>query len=1261
MIRRSFRHVATVLLLLVALFSGQVTWALAGTTGGLSGVVLDAGTSAPVAGAQVTAVSPSQSVSATTDAGGHFTFLTLAPDNYTVTVSKSGYQSTSVPGNIVFADTVQTIAVRITKALQTIARVNAVGAGALVKSGTTADVYSVNAATQAATAALGGGGNLNSVYSAISTVPGAYVVPNQSGYMDTVHIRGGDFDQVGYEFDGVPVNRSFDNYSSGAASSLGNAEVQVYTGATPADSEGQGLAGYINQVIRTGTYPGFADAQFGIGTPVYYHRAAVEAGGATPDRLFSYYVGIAGYNNGYEYVNNQNGSNYQSWLGQPIAPMNDPAYANGGYFLGPFAYQGTGYFATTASRDAVFNVHIGIPHHNDGGRDDIQILYDSSALFNSFYSSTNDMASSQCNTPATGSASAAACYTYIDTVGNGWPAPPPYLDGFQWNCASGVTFTAGSLAAAGPGCTKNYFFPASTGRTLTFSQCANSGNFGACSIPYDARDSSQNNQEIVKLQYTKNFGSSAFFRVYGYTYYSNWILAGPQCTFTDYACPEAPDYELSSHTRGVSAQLSDQINEQNLVTLQGSYVTASTIRDNNTQMVNFTGQRSNAAVLVNAGEPYSGHCYNDNGSQGFCAPPGVPNFTTGVNSWLSWSQLQGGAVPAITAGSCPLAGSPSQACTYLLAENSQYATYNNVQPAFAGTSLTDEYRPGDKWLFNLGLRLDSFTFNGLNGEINNNGGAARQFFYNAYNLDTCVNNATGAQIPNANAAGAATPGAPCPAGTHSAALVNLPYQSFTFNIFQPRFSGTYTVNSDTVIRASAGRYTEAPDAAYQIYNTLENDLPFALLGPNLYPYGRNAPGIPIQPPTSINYDVSWEQRVHGTDWSFKLTPFLRQTQDQVQNFYLNQATGFISGTNVGSQRSEGFEFQLQKGDFSRNGLSGLLSFAYTNSYIKYGTLPNSNGTILSPINAAIAEYNAYTKACNPGGALYGKSQYGQSLCGSTSSGVAAARCYAGGHADPGCTALNVGGTVYQPVANPYYNATGQGFFNPAADYATYDVFPSGIGSSVDAFGSPYVGTLVLNYRENKLAITPSFQFQAGNRYGAPETTAGIDPAYSGCTPLAGSTRYNANTCFASGGAFANPAIGLVIPDPYTGVYDNLGAFVQPTEFMMNIQGTYDLTPKIQLTATLANIVNTCWGGTQTPWTYGDHNICSYGAVANGAFPGIGSRTCSTTKGVTCNPGQTIQPFLYYPYQPYFGPALTSALNNSVKAPFQMYFSANIKI
>src|SRR5262249_38842915 len=144
MIRSSFRHVVTALVLLVA-FAGQGTWALAGTTGGLTGSVVDADSGAPIAAADVTLASPSQTASRTTDASGRFTFLVLPPDTYTVTVAKSGYQSISIPGQVVFADTVQTVQVRMVKALKTIAHVVGTGTGSLVKSGTTADIYSVNA------------------------------------------------------------------------------------------------------------------------------------------------------------------------------------------------------------------------------------------------------------------------------------------------------------------------------------------------------------------------------------------------------------------------------------------------------------------------------------------------------------------------------------------------------------------------------------------------------------------------------------------------------------------------------------------------------------------------------------------------------------------------------------------------------------------------------------------------------------------------------------------------------------------------------------------------------------------------------------------------------------------------------------------------------------------------------------------------------------------------------------------------------------
>jgi hypothetical protein len=281
--------------------------ALPGTTGTLRGQVTDAATHAPIAGATVTASSPSQSATAITDASGSYAFISLLPDSYTVSVTKAGYEPQSQAGIVVFADQSATASMALQKALKTIAHLTSQSAQNLVHSGVTSDVYSVNPRGQQAASTLAGSGSLTQAYGAIASAPGVNIPSNQQGWYQSVYIRGGDSDQVAYELDGLPLTRQSDLASIGTLSSLGSQEVQVYTGGTPATSNSSGLAGYINQVIKTGTYPGYADATLGAGTPTFYHQASVEAGGATPDRLFSYYVGFLGANQDYRYGDQFNG------------------------------------------------------------------------------------------------------------------------------------------------------------------------------------------------------------------------------------------------------------------------------------------------------------------------------------------------------------------------------------------------------------------------------------------------------------------------------------------------------------------------------------------------------------------------------------------------------------------------------------------------------------------------------------------------------------------------------------------------------------------------------------------------------------------------------------------------------------------------------------------------------------------------------------------------------------------------------------------
>jgi hypothetical protein len=296
---------------------------VAGTTGTLGGFVFTK-SGAPIKGARVSAASPSQNAVTTTDVTGHFIFASLIPDDYTVTASAEGYQASSQPGVLVSADSTQQVEFALEPAVRTLARVKVSETTAgLLKPGTTQSMYTITPSLQRTLNVLGGGTSLDQAYSAISAVPGAFVPPGQSGWNQPIFLRGGDFNEVGYELDGIPLNRAFDNLPTTSLSTNGQQQLQVYTGGAPADAESHGLAGYVNQVIKTGTVPGFADASLAFGAPAMYNKVSIEGGGATTDRRFTYYFGVSGYNQNFRYIDQFNGALFSQTFGQPF----DLAYA----------------------------------------------------------------------------------------------------------------------------------------------------------------------------------------------------------------------------------------------------------------------------------------------------------------------------------------------------------------------------------------------------------------------------------------------------------------------------------------------------------------------------------------------------------------------------------------------------------------------------------------------------------------------------------------------------------------------------------------------------------------------------------------------------------------------------------------------------------------------------------------------------------------------------------------------------------------------
>jgi hypothetical protein len=1312
--------------LLVA-FLSQGTWALAGVTGNIAGTIKDS-SGAPIAGVQVQAAAASMTRTATTDAGGHFVILSLNPDTYTINLSKLNYQTVSFPGVTVFADQTQSVAYTLQKQLRTIAHVTSSAGTSLVKSGVGSDLYSVNAAQASAAAALGGGGNLNNAYSAMASVPGVQTSQGGMGWdFNAAYVRGQNSYYTGYEYDGIPVNRAFDNYNSSTESTLGLQELQVYTGGGPSSVASSGTAGFINQVIKTGTFPGFATANLGIATPQYYHQAQVEIGGSTPDRTFSYYIGLLGYNQDYRFVDNSNGAGYGTPGGifsgnpdgfavgygfgsnqvlatgytciigtcqgvKPMCPLygapwtNQPVATYGKQGCWQYYSGVSGDPSMTSDRESVINLHMGIPKAN-GLRDDVQLMWSGSALNTYGYDSLNDI----------GPGVNQAIYSFYGTQYHSPTCGPetiaPWANLTVNGCSSsgqiiplkamGITCGQGTSPALGCGPTYlgysdavTYNVPFGTPIATSATNFKTPGVYyapgapphafdGAIAPNADSIDVNQNDTGITKVQYTYALSQSAYLRAYAYTFYSDWLSNSPTWGASGEELPIFPDtaeYQLITHTSGGALDFQDQLNDQNLVSLNGNYTTAGVIRFNNSTAY---GGTSPIGFMSKTGNGYT--CYDPtSGAKQACldAPSyySVASGGTVSPTWVSDSVAGPTGFGGLSSSPAARAGATWDS----LWSGNANGSYNSVRPRFYNASLQDQFRPSDKFLINAALRYDNFTY-----ELPDSNTPASQFYANMTANYTCVNAATSqvfttplapGQVPPAsaqyvvgdcntaiaaltktsNVKGWVHPNGTVQDGVTAPSFTATSPSSYTLNYWQPRFSGTYTINPDNVVRLSAGRYVQPPISASVQYSALAGD--DRSVWNNTMNLGFYSPFHPIPGISSGQYDLSWESHLKGTDMSFKLTPFYTWVSNWQQQTFIG--AGFVTQVPVGVNRNQGVEFQFNKGDFTRNGLSGLVAVTYTNSKVMFQNIGlSTGGTVpseLTQLNQAIAQYNLLTK------------QGGGSPC------------YQGG-VGVSCSKPNSTSGV-DTILNPYYNLSPQGQLNPNGWYNPYSTaIAPNLNGAIGSYISPWVSSLILNYRHDKLAITPSFSFQTGGFYGSPLDTEGVDPrtclqnsAATGITKLSPKTNpLQCNYLTTTG-----PGLGLFsylyVPNPQTGsfLFDN---YQQPSSLVGNLQVSYDVSPRIKLTALGAALFHTCFGGSTAPWTAANapsNVICGYAAAGGSLNSTLYPSNFYNGTGINdfkANGART-------PWQQSYLPA--SANNAAIGGsapPINVYFNAQVKI
>jgi hypothetical protein len=1288
--KRTIRQVAVALMLLVA-FLLQGTWALAGTTGGITGSVKD-DSGKPVVGAAVKVVSASQIASSSTDASGHFVFLALAPDTYTVSIDKDQYNPISEAGITVFADQTQTFAFTMHPALKTIAKVTSTAAGALVKGSVGSDLYNVNSASILASASLGGGSNLNSAYSAISSVPGVAVTIGGMGWNQNVYVRGSQSFFTGFEYDGVPVNRAFDNYNASTESSLGLEQLQVYTGGGPASNSSSGTSGFINQVIKTGTYPGYASMSGGIASSAFYHQAKVEAGGATPDRNFSYYVGLSGYNQSFRLIDNNNAvglmgpggiysdNSYTNAL-LPIAtgagawsqcstadgstpasvtaaiaasnPAGSPAFGGQPPAFCLSSYTGlSGLTSMLTDRENVVNLHFAVPR-KDGLRDDIQVLWNVSLIKTQFYSTVNDINGYNAYTlPMDGAPYAAP------TNGQCNPGLNPNATG---NCPGYVdtyTFNAG-FGTPAAGLTPSLYYEPDSPTDRVFD----------AQLPTNSPDTVYNNQAITKVQYTHAIGDNAYARVMGYTFFSDWNLAGPTTTVGDYiygnpAGATANNYLLGTHTYGGELQFADQLNSQHLLQFTANVTNAAVMRDNNTTNVGagvpfgiVSEANGTFTCWTNAGQTVT------TGGQTFGPDSPLPCYkaTQGNASGVQFQNETG--VPYAYAPVGP-AATAAGASLETIWDGPESASYNTVDPKFLNVSLSDQWRPNDKWLINGAIRFENYTY-----DLPQSTTAGDQFYAQIAANNFCYNTTPGQQgvytapllpgqfppaspieIPvtqDCNAYIGGITGTPQtgyvhPNGTTQDGVVAPAFSaaspsSYNLHYWSARYSATYTESPDTVWRFSGGRYIEPPiSASVQYLNKSGNN---TAQWANFMDLGFFSPFHNTPSQTSAQYDGSLERHIRGTDVSFKLTPFYNLTNGYQEQSFIGP--GYVTQVPVGQFKSYGVEAAITKGDFSKNGLSGQLAVTYTNAKVQFqsGLVNNLGANQIGYYNTAISDYNALAK----GGAQNFPCFTGTTGVGAV--GVASA-CPAGS------------------ITNPYFSAPKQGLLDPNGWYAPpSDVALPGVNTGLGLYDIPWVTTLILNYRHDKWAVTPSLQLSTGSSYGSPFTVEGVDPRL--CTAVDMSPSAGPNQCAYTSliGQGATPSGLLFIPNPQTGSFDTIGAYHNPNIVVGNIAISYDLTPKVSINLTVANLFHTCFGGSKEPWTSAyppGSTVCSY--FANGAYvsnyqfgSGFANPGNTSLYSAAAN-GTTLQPWQQQSYAPSDGSAA-----GVIPPPINAYLTVNIKL
>jgi len=224
-IRKSF---IKVFLLLLVFIPSQLLFG--GTTGKISGKIIDRSTGEPLIGANIVIIGTTMGAAA--DIEGNYFIINIPPGNYSVKSSSIGYSAKIIENIRVSVDQTTNLDISLSE--------ESVELGEVVVSAQKPQIQKDLTSTEAKISS-----------EQISMLPledVASVVNLQAGVVNG-HFRGGRNNEVKYLIDGVPVNDAFTGQSSLSAEINSIEEIQVLTGTFNAEY-GEALSGVVNQVTK---------------------------------------------------------------------------------------------------------------------------------------------------------------------------------------------------------------------------------------------------------------------------------------------------------------------------------------------------------------------------------------------------------------------------------------------------------------------------------------------------------------------------------------------------------------------------------------------------------------------------------------------------------------------------------------------------------------------------------------------------------------------------------------------------------------------------------------------------------------------------------------------------------------------------------------------------------------------------------------------------------------------------------------------------